>query len=183
MFDFWSMAKEVAAEQKAEIEEMERNVRKSTSSRDYSDGLLEKERHEGQRDALFQSLVKFAHKADKKQYQVVMMYILANDHVRPKNGEPFSLKTLGKVNKSVKNALFKGLKPLGKEDIGKPIDSTAPSFLIDERNFDRNLVRGRNQLTGDVYYSIDDYKEVIRRADIAINQFQREGRESGFIVD
>jgi len=128
-------------------------------------------------------MLKFKDRAESKKKDAVMMYILSNDNFRPLQEMPYSLGTLKKVQQAVEKALFKDLKPLSKSDIGKPLSSSDPDVIVDERSFDHNPDHVLYDLTDDTYYSTDDYKEVVERAQNATAQFEQEGRERGLIVD
>lgn len=193
MFDFWTMAKEVAAEQKAENEAMRRKAEGRLTLRESYDSLqnsfdklydnTKKRIHVLSKSRGFHIMLKFKDRAESNQKDAVMMYILSNDNVRPLQGMPYSLSTLKKVNQAVENAIYKGLRPLDKRDMGKPLTTDDPDVIIDERSFDNNPDHAIYSLTRDTFYSTDDYATVVERAQSAMAQFEQEGRERGLIVD
>lgn len=131
----------------------------------------------------FHVMQKFKERADKLQGRAVTMYLLSHDSVRPEKGQSFSMGTLKKVEDAVKKAVYGSFTALSAKDIGKPLDSGAPDEVIDSRSFSGKEDDLFYNLTRDEFYTVDDYRVAIDRANKAIDQFEQEGRSEGLIVD
>ncbi len=131
----------------------------------------------------FHAMQKFKERAEKLHGRAVTMYLLSHDSVRPEKGQPFSMGVLKKVEDAVKKAIYGNFTSLSAKDVGKPLNSGTPNETIDSRSFSGKEDDSFYSLTDSDYYTVDDYRVVVDRANKAIAQFEQEGRSEGLIVD
>ncbi|NPA72796.1 MAG: hypothetical protein GXO35_08210 [Gammaproteobacteria bacterium] len=200
MIDFWTITQDALSKMKEEnnarlrkekgtLTWKESYHRLDASFEKLYDGHVETKKHlEGviggeRKTSLMHALVKFKERTAKVENKAVLMYVLSNKSARPVTDKPYSMALLKKVEEAVHKAIYKGKNKLTSADIGKPFNARDEEVIIDGRSF-----TGRDEdiffnLTNDDYYTIDDYKVMLQRANKVVDKFEAEGRERGLICD
>lgn len=125
----------------------------------------------------------------------VLMFILTEDKYRPEKGVPYSLSLVSKVRKSLKKALYQSAKPIGAEDIGKPLIPNdcnpeyklfiSPDNFIGERK-SRDVMTTDEafyDMSGGDHYFLSDAKNAVERGEQLLGEIEEKGRANGLLTD